>query len=125
MSSISTRLGVQKSTLLDPTSSDAAVKQALAETHVIQEAKIYFAENGVDLDTFKPGRPRGDTAILVKNFPYGTKSDEIRELFQSQGNVTRLLTPPSGTLALVELSTDPEGRAAFAALRYKRFKSSI
>ena len=54
MSSISNRLGVPKSELIDPTSSDAAVKQALAETHVIQESKSYFAENGVDLDSFKP-----------------------------------------------------------------------
>ncbi|KAH8179362.1 RNA recognition motif domain-containing protein [Sarocladium implicatum] len=39
------RLGVTKSDLLDPTSSDAAVKQAIAETSVIQETKAYFIAN--------------------------------------------------------------------------------
>ena len=66
MSSVAERLGVAKAELLDPTSSDAAVKQAHAETHVIQETKAYFASNGVNIDAFK-GRERGNTAILVKN----------------------------------------------------------
>jgi multiple RNA-binding domain-containing protein 1 len=125
MSSIASRIGVEKSQLLDPTSSDAAVKQALAETHVIQEAKSYFSENGVDLDAFKPGRKRSDTAILVKNFPYGTKHDEIRDRFSSHGQIVRLLIPPSGTMALVEFSAPSHGRAAFDALKYSRVGSSI
>jgi multiple RNA-binding domain-containing protein 1 len=67
---IAERLGVSKHELLDPTSADAGVRQALAETTIIREAKTYFAKNGVDLNAFKK-RERGDTAILVKNFPYG------------------------------------------------------
>jgi multiple RNA-binding domain-containing protein 1 len=125
MSSIAARMGVEKSQLLDPTSSDAAVKQALAETHVIQEAKSYFSENGVDLDSFKPSRKRSDTTILVKNFPYGTKHDEIRDRFSSHGQVVRLLIPPSGTMALVEFAAPSHGRAAFDALKYSRVGSSI
>jgi multiple RNA-binding domain-containing protein 1 len=125
MSSISTRLGVPKSELLDPTSSDAAVKQALAETHIIQEAKSYFRDNGVDLDSFKPGRQRGDTAILVKNFPYGTSPNEIRALFDPHGQITRLLIPPSGTMAVVEFAQATQGRAAFSSLKYSRIKDSI
>jgi multiple RNA-binding domain-containing protein 1 len=125
MSSISNRLGIEKSQLLDATSSDAAVKQALAETHLIQEAKSYFAEKGVDLDSFRPGRPRGDTAILVKNFPFGTNPDEIRELFSSHGQIKNLLIPPSATMALVEFALAPQGKAAFDALKYRRVKDSI
>ena len=125
MSSIAARMGVEKSQLLDPTSSDAAVKQALAETHVIQEAKSYFSENGVDLDSFKPGRKRSDTAILVKNFPHGTKHDEIKDRFSSHGQIVRLLVPPSGTMALVEFAAPSHGRAAFDALKYSRVGSSI
>jgi multiple RNA-binding domain-containing protein 1 len=125
MSSISTRLGVPKSELIDATSSDAAVKQALAETHVIQEAKSYFADNAVDLDSFRPGRQRGDTAILIKNFPHGTTAKEIRDLFEPHGQIARLLIPPSGTMALVEFALATEGRAAFSALKYKRIKDSI
>jgi multiple RNA-binding domain-containing protein 1 len=125
MSSVATRMGVEKSQLLDPTSSDAAVRQALAETHVIQEAKSYFLESGVDLEAFKTGRKRSDTTILVKNFPYGTKHDEIRDRFSSHGQIVRLLIPPSGTMALVEFAAASHGRAAFDALKYSRVGSSI
>ncbi|KAJ9428453.1 hypothetical protein QL093DRAFT_2135991 [Fusarium oxysporum] len=82
--SVADRLGVSKSELLDPTSADAAIKQAIAETSVIQETKAYFTANGVDLEAFK-SKKRGDTAILVKNFPYGTTIDELRKLFEESG----------------------------------------
>ncbi|KAF2090994.1 RNA-binding domain-containing protein [Saccharata proteae CBS 121410] len=124
MSSMSDRLGVSKSELLDPTSSDAAVKQAHAETHIIQETKSYFAQNGVDLDAFKQ-RARGDTAILVKNFPYGTKTEELRTLFEEHGQITRLLMPPSGTIAIVEFAQAPQARSAFATLAYRKIKDSV
>ena len=45
MSTLASRMGISKSELLDPTSSDAAVKQAHAETHIIQETKNYFAQH--------------------------------------------------------------------------------
>jgi multiple RNA-binding domain-containing protein 1 len=124
MSSIAARLGVDKSALYDPTSTDAAVKQTQAETHVIQETKRYFAENSVDLEAFR-SKKRGDTAILVKNFPYGTKIEELRQLFEQYGRVTRLLMPPTGTIAIVEFSVAPEARAAFKSLAYRKIKDSI
>ncbi|KAJ9646495.1 Multiple RNA-binding domain-containing protein 1 [Coniosporium tulheliwenetii] len=124
MSSISDRLGVSKSELLDPTSSDAAVKQAHAETHIIQETKSYFAQNGVDLDSFKK-RERGDTAILVKNFPYGTEAEELRKMFEEHGQVRRLLMPPSGTIAIVEFAQANQARSAFSACAYRKMKDSI
>lgn len=124
VSSIAERLGVSKSDVLDPTSSDAAVKQAFAETHVIQESKRYFVEHGVDLDAFKNKR-RGDTAILIKNFPYGTAEEELRTMFQEYGRITRLLMPPSGTIAIVKYAVAPEARAAFKSLAYRKIKDSI
>ncbi|KAI9835473.1 MAG: hypothetical protein M1819_002391 [Sarea resinae] len=124
MSSISDRLGISKSDLLDPTSSDGAVKQAHAETHVIQETKSYLTSNGVDLQTFE-SRERCDTTILVKNFPYGTSRDEIKVLFQEFGQVQRLLMPPAGTIAIVEFSHAPQARTAFGSLAYRRFKDSV
>ncbi|KEQ87040.1 hypothetical protein M438DRAFT_268136 [Aureobasidium pullulans EXF-150] len=124
MSSVADRLGVSKSELLDPTSSDAAVKQAHAETHVIQETKSYFKENGVDMDAFKK-RERGDTAILVKNFPYETKASELKELFEQHGKIKRFLMPPSGTIAIVEFEHAPEARAAFASLAYRKIHTSV
>lgn len=124
MASIADRLGVAKSDLMDPTSSDAAVKQAHAETHVIQETKAYFENQGMDLNAFKRNQ-RGDTAILVKNFPYGISSEELSNLFKPYGEVTRLLFPPSGTIAIVELANAAQAKAAFSALAYRKMKDSI
>lgn len=124
MSSVADRLGISKAELLDPTSSDAGVKQAHAETHIIQETKAYFKDNGVDLDAFK-GHQRGDTAILVKNIPYDAKADELRRLFEEHGNLTRFLLPPTGTIAMVEFETAPQARAAFASLAYRKIKNSV
>lgn len=124
MSSISDRLGRSKSELLDPTSSDAAIKQAYAETHIIQETKAYFAANGINLDAFK-STERGDTAILVKNFAYGTQVDELRRLFEPHGNVLRVLMPPAGTIAIVEFEISEHARSAFRSLAYRKFKDSV
>jgi multiple RNA-binding domain-containing protein 1 len=124
MSAISTRLGVEKSALLDPTSSDAAVKQALAETHIIQETRSYFAGNGVDLESFK-SKKRGDTAILVKDFPFGTHPDELRRLFEEHGKVTRFLMPSNGIIAIVEFAVAPDARTAFKALAYRKIKDTV
>jgi len=124
MSSISDRLGVAKSDLLDPTSSDAAVKQAHAETHLIQETKAYFTANGVDLEAFKR-RERGDSAILVKNFVYGTKPEELKRLFEEHGNVSSILMPPSGTIAIVRFEQPQQAKTAFASLAYRKFKDSV
>ena len=124
MSSISDRLGVAKSELLDPTSSDAAVKQAHAETHIIQETRSYFKNHGVDLEAFKE-KERGDTAILVKNFSYGTTPEELRQLFEAHGPIKKLLMPPSGTIAIVEYKQSDNARSAFGSLAYRKFKDSL
>ena len=124
MSSVSDRLGISKSELLDPTSSDAAIKQAHAETHIIQETKSYFTANGVNIDAFKK-RERGDTTVLVKNFSYGTKSEELRTLFETHGTIKRILMPPSGTIAVIEFERADHARSAFSDLAYRKFKDSI
>lgn len=124
MSSIADRFGVTKSEVLDPTSSDAAVKQAHAETHIIQETRSYFANHGVNLEAFRK-KERGDTAILVKNFPYGTKSEELKKLFEAHGQIKQLLMPPSGTIAIVEYDQSNYARSAFGSLAYRKFKESI
>ncbi|KAL4776988.1 multiple RNA-binding domain-containing protein 1 [Aspergillus nidulans var. acristatus] len=124
MSSVAERIGVSKADLLDPTSSDAAVKQAHAETHVIQETKAYFKANGVNLDAFKQ-RERGNLAILVKNFSYGTKTEDLRKLFEPFGQITRLLMPPSGTIAIVAFARPDEAQKAFKSLAYRKLGDSI
>lgn len=124
MSSVSERLGVSKSELIDPTSSDAAVKQAQAETHVIQETKAYFEKHGVDLNAFS-NLQRGDTTILVKNFTYGTTQDDLTALFGQYGELAKTLLPPTGTIAIVEFKHSSEARAAFNSLAYRKFKDSV
>ncbi|KAK2592378.1 Multiple RNA-binding domain-containing protein 1 [Conoideocrella luteorostrata] len=122
--SVANRLGVSKSELLDPTSADAAIKQAIAETSVIQETKAYFAANGVDLDAFK-SQKRGDTTILVKNFPYGTTMEELRKMFEEHGQVLKVLMPPNGTIAIVQFGQANHAKAAFGKLAYRRIKDSV
>ncbi|KAF2846969.1 RNA-binding domain-containing protein [Plenodomus tracheiphilus IPT5] len=124
MSTVASRMGISKSELLDPTSSDAAVKQAHAETHIIQETKTYFAQQGVDLEAFQRSA-KGDTAILVKNIPHGVTPDELRKLFEEHGSVTRFLMPPTGMSAIIEFSNAAEAKTAFTSLSYRRLKNSI
>ncbi|KAI5358235.1 Putative RNA recognition motif domain, nucleotide-binding alpha-beta plait domain superfamily [Septoria linicola] len=124
ISSVASRLGLAKSEVLDPTSSDAAVKQAHAETHIIQETKSYFRQQGVDLDSFKKSA-RGDTAILIKNIPSDCSRDELKRLFDEQGDVKRFLMPPAGTIAIVEYSNAAQCKVAFGTLAYRRVKSSV
>lgn len=121
---IAHRLGVSKSEMLDPTSAESGYKQAIAETSAIQDSKSYFAKNGVDLDAFKR-KERGDTAILVKNFPYGMTLEELRRMFEAFGQVLRVLMPPIGTIAIVEFAEPSHARAAFASLAYRRFQDSV
>ncbi|KAG7138400.1 Multiple RNA-binding domain-containing protein 1 like [Verticillium longisporum] len=120
--SVASRLGVSKSDLLDPTDASAAVKQAVAETSVIQETKAYFLANGVDLNALK-SQKRGDSTILVKNFPHGTTLEELRTLFAEHGTVLRVLMPPSKTIAIVQYAPG-QGKAAFGRLAYRRIKDS-
>ncbi|GAB0135878.1 hypothetical protein EsDP_00004200 [Epichloe bromicola] len=122
--SVANRLGVSKSELLDPTSADAAIKQAIAETTVIQETKAFFAANGVDLDAFKSQR-RGDTTILVKNFTYGTTTEEIRKMFEEHGQVLKVLMPPTATIAIVQFAQANQAKSAFGKLAYRRIKDSV
>ncbi|KAJ8106774.1 hypothetical protein OPT61_g9319 [Boeremia exigua] len=124
MSTLASRMGISKAELLDPTSSDAAVKQAHAETHIIQETKNYFAQHGVDLEAFK-NSAKGDTAILVKNVPHSVTADELRKTFEEHGKVTKFLMPPTGMTAIVEFSNAAEAKTAFMALSYRKMKDSI
>ncbi|KAK4681088.1 Multiple RNA-binding domain-containing protein 1 [Podospora pseudoanserina] len=120
---VAERLGVSKHELLDPTDASAAVKQAIAETTVIQEAKAYFATHGVNIEAFK-SQQRGDTSILVKNIKNAT-IEEIRTLFEEHGSVLRVLMPTSGTIAIVQFAQPAHCRAAFAKKAYSRFKDGV
>ncbi|KAL7901974.1 hypothetical protein HDV63DRAFT_395140 [Trichoderma sp. SZMC 28014] len=122
--SVAARLGVSKSEVLDPTSADAGVKQAIAETTIIQDTKAFFASNGVDLDAFKSHK-RGGTSILVKNFPYGTSMEELRKMFEECGPVLRVLMPPTGTIAIIQFAQLNHAKTAFGKMAYRRVKDSV
>ncbi|KAK0865420.1 Multiple RNA-binding domain-containing protein 1 [Friedmanniomyces endolithicus] len=124
VSSVAERFGLSKSDVLDPTSSDAAVKQAHAETLTIQETKSYFRQHDVDLDAFKKSQ-RGDTAILIKNIPADCSKDELMQKFGEHGDVKRFLMPPNGVIAIVEMANATQCSIAYQALAYKRVKNSM
>ncbi|KAI9725655.1 MAG: Multiple RNA-binding domain-containing protein 1 [Chrysothrix sp. TS-e1954] len=124
VASVAQRLGLSKSELLDPSSSSAAVKQAQAETHVIQETKAYFKSNGVNMDAFS-SRDRDSTALLVKNFPFGTKSDELSTLFAEVGEVEQVLMPPNGTIAIIRFRQKQQVKQALKIFSYRKLKDSV
>lgn len=124
LESVANKLGVSKSQLIDAQSSDSAVKQALAEAHVIGDVRKYFENKGVDLTSFNK-KERDDRVILVKNFAFGTSMEELGDLFSQYGEVKRMLMPPAGTIAIVEFRDSPSARAAFTKLAYKRLGKSI
>ena len=124
VSSIADRMNIAKADILNPESDNAAVKLALAETHIIQETKSYLESQGVMLSSFS-SKARSDTTILVKNIPYGTTTSQIREMFEPHGKLSRVLVPPAGTMAVVEFIHPDEASKAFGAVAYRRLGNSV
>ncbi|KAI1790828.1 RNA-binding domain-containing protein [Ganoderma leucocontextum] len=128
-SSIADRMNVSKADILNPESDNAAVKLALAETHVIQETRTFLEQHGVDFSALESSgtrrAARSDSIILVKNIPYGTSAADVRALFEPHGELRRVLVPPAGTIAVVEFVHPDDGRKAFRAVAYRRMGNSI
>lgn len=124
LASVANRLGVSKADLLDPASADAAVKQAHAETSVIKETKDYLKSNGVNIDAFK-NRARDDKTLLLKNFSFGTTSEELSQMLSQYGVVERLLFPPTGTMAVVQFRETAEAVLALKQLAYRNLRGSV
>ncbi|KAJ9616859.1 Multiple RNA-binding domain-containing protein 1 [Cladophialophora chaetospira] len=124
LASVADRLGVSKAELLDPASADAAVKQAHAETSVIKETKDYLKSNGVNVDAFK-SRSRDDRTLLLKNFSFGTTSEELSQMLGQYGTVERLLFPPTGTMAVVQYHGSSEANLALKQLAYRNLRGSV
>ncbi|KAG1142884.1 hypothetical protein G6F37_009079 [Rhizopus arrhizus] len=122
--SIADRLGVSKSEVLNADANNMAVRLALAETQIVNETKEFFEKHGIVLDTFGK-KERSETIILVKNIPYGTTEEDMRELFGKYGELGRVLMPPAKTIAVVEFLEPSEARNAFKSLAYRRYKDSL
>lgn len=111
--------------MLNGDDANAAVKLALAETHVIEETKKYFEDEGIVLESFSPKVPRSQTTILVKNIPFGTTILNLSDLFTPHGTIKKILLPPAGTLGVVEFEHAHEAGKAFKAVSYKRMGNSV
>ncbi|CAO3643623.1 unnamed protein product [Mucor fragilis] len=122
--SIADRLGVDKSEVLNADADNMAVRLALAETQIVNETKEFFEKHGIVLDNFGK-KERSETIILVKNIPYGTSEEDMRELFGKFGELGRVLVPPAKTIAVVEFLEPSESRNAFKSLAYRRYKDSL
>ncbi len=102
------------------------MRQALVETDVITENERYFAENGVDISVALGGSGAGDNAvmrsdqvIILKNLLPSVSLEDLMKLFGTYGDVTRLLLPPSRSMALVEFSFAKDASQAFKKLAYR------
>lgn len=124
LESVAAKMGISKAALRNPEDSSSAVKQALAEAHVISDVRSFFEQKGIDLTSFKK-KEKDDRILLVKNFLYGTTFEELQDLFSQFGVLKRIIIPPAGTIAIVEFRDAPQARAAFAKLSYKNFKKGI
>ncbi|KAG1844229.1 hypothetical protein F4604DRAFT_1937637 [Suillus subluteus] len=62
--------------------------------------------------------------ILVKNIPYGTTAEQIREMFELHVELSRVIVPPTSTMAVVEFEQADEAAKAFQAVAYRRLGSS-
>ena len=116
-----------KSTILDLGASggggSAAVRLALGETEAVRETKEFLLQHGINLEAFQADKPkRSKTTIMVKNLPSSTKDAEIFQLFQSFGQLTKVVLPPAGISALVEFAEPSHARHAFSKLAYTSFK---
>jgi len=67
---------------------------------------------------------RSKTAILVKNLPADTTKEDLVRVFGSAGETpSKILLPPSRTIAVVEYNHGNDAKRAFRRLAYRRFKS--
>lgn len=113
-----------KENVLDDSQSRSAVRLALGETQIVNKVKNFLEENGVCLEAFQnmTDCPRSKTVILVKNLPFGTKPEDLREIFSKYGLLKKVVLPPSGVACLVEFIEPSEAKTAFRRLSYSKFK---
>jgi multiple RNA-binding domain-containing protein 1 len=139
LDNLAIRLGLRKGDILSVkdslSSGDAAVRLALGETAIIEENRKYFEEHGIDMEALVSLRkseeskdendiPRSKTAFLVKNLPYDTTKDELLTIFSLKGDSpSKILLPPSRTIAVVEYGHANDAKLAFRRTAYRRFKS--
>ncbi|KAK1159925.1 putative RNA-binding protein 19 isoform X1 [Acipenser oxyrinchus oxyrinchus] len=121
---IAQKYNTTKSQVLDHEAcGSVAVRMALGETQIVQETRQFLLDNKVSLDSFSQALgPRSDTVILVKNLPAGVQGPELEAVFAPFGSLGRVLLPPAGLTAIVELLEPTEAKRAFTKLAYTKFQ---
>ena len=74
--SIASKYGVSKGDIINNESGNAAVRLALAETHLLGETKKFLQAQGVVLERFEGSKKkciRSQSVIIVKNTPFETE----------------------------------------------------
>lgn len=125
---VSEMKGVEKSKLLtQQTHKDPiAVRVALGDTMIVEQLREFLISNGIELDSFdNPTAPRSRNVIIVKNLPTSTSRHELSALFELHGKVGRVIMPPNGLTAIVEMDEAVEAKLAFKKLAYSKFKDSV
>lgn len=125
---VSDMRGEDKSKLLTQHShkDPIAVRLALGDAMVVEEMRKFLVSNGIELDSFdNPQAPRSRTVIIAKNLPASTDKLELSQLFEAHGRVARVIIPPNGLTAIVEMEEPVEAKLAFRKLAYSKFKDSI
>ncbi|RDD47300.1 putative RNA-binding protein 19 [Trichoplax sp. H2] len=126
LDALASKLDADKAKILDTEIDQSlAVRLALGETKLVADTRSFLMSHAVNLESLtKPCKERSKTVIIVKNLPFGTKKNELCELFSEYGSIERVIIPPSGITALVEYTKDIEARNGFRKLAYSKFKSS-
>lgn len=122
------RKGIDKSKLLTEQASKEpiAVRMALGDATVVEEMRKFLISNGIELDSFDNAQAaRSRTVILVKNLPSQADKSELVKLFETHGKVARIIMPPNGLSALVEMEEPVEAKLAFNKLAYRKYMDSI
>lgn len=65
------------------------------------------------------------STLLIKNIPFGTSLSVLTALFTPFGPVARILLPPAGTIAVVEMADEASGKDAFRGLAFKQLGGSV
>jgi len=119
---------MNKSDILDLSSQNLALRQAFGETNIIAATKKFLEDEGVVVEAlqgvFKPGAQiqRSNTTIIVKNISAATQAFELEAIFGRFGPLSRVLLPPSKTMAIVEYGHANHAKSAFSGLAFTEFK---
>lgn len=125
---VSDMRGVEKSKMLthQTQKEPIAVRMALGDAQVVEEMRKFLVSNGVELDSFdNPQAKRSNSVIIAKNLPASTTKDELMSLFEPHGRVARVIIPPNGLTAIVDMEEPVEAKNAFRKLAYSKFKDSL